>query len=77
MNMERPEVHNARVCTRDGRDHYIASYRAYGRMEVAARDTPDEAFAWLKDEARRRDLKLGPIAYRAGDPGTPTVVVRP
>lgn len=49
------KIHNAKQCTIDGRDHFIASFRdASNRMQVEGCDTPEAARAWLVAEARRR-----------------------
>ena len=63
-------VNNARVCTIDGRDCFVAAINA-GRVAVEDFSTLDEALAWLRSELRRRDLRVTHIDVRRGDPGTP------
>lgn len=72
------KIHNAKQCTRDGSDHYIASFRdASNRMHVEGCDTPEEAREWLLAEARKRgeevqieisDRENAPVKFASVDP---------
>ena len=50
------KIHNAKVCTIDGRDHFVATlYESGGRIvDVDGFDSLDDARAWLAAEGRRR-----------------------
>lgn len=54
------KFHNAKRCTIDGRDHFVASLcddngkLLLGSQNVEAFDTEAEARAWLETESRRR-----------------------
>ena len=71
-------IHNAKACTFDGRDLFIASLLdERGRIlqagtpevydSVSEHDSVEEARNWIIRQARRRDLPLARITLRRDD----------
>jgi hypothetical protein len=57
-------VHNAKICTFDGRDCWISALCdergkfLYGKNNVEEHDTEEQAREWVRVEAQRRDMEL-------------------
>ena len=61
------KVHNAKVCTIDGRDCWIASvndgqgrflHGAYGATNVSEHQTKEAAIKWLRTELKARGVEF-------------------
>lgn len=83
----RGKVHNAKVCTFDGRDCWIATicddkgefrFHPHGLSGlVSEHATESDALAWIREIARARGFDLLSIAVRQADVRGPFVQVSP